>query len=124
MREESAMRNQHKVVNENMVILARESRGLSQKDLADKLNVTQGRICKIEMGPLSVPDDLLEALSHVLDYPRHFFLQEGSITGVGIAEIYHRKRQDVPKGTLSKIYAQMEIRFRHITALLRAVEIT
>ncbi len=117
------MSNQQKDVNPNMVILGRESRGLSQTELANKLNVTQGRISKIEMGLLPVPDDLLTLLSEVLDYPKHFFLQEGSIKGVGIAEIFHRKRQDVPKGTLSKIYAQMEIRLRHISLLLRALEI-
>src|SRR5438132_8983926 len=108
------MSNQRQAVNPNMVILGRESRGLSQKELAEKLDVTQGRISKIEKGLLIVPDDLLEALSRVLDYPQHFFLQEGDLMGVGIAEIFHRKRQDVPKSALAKIYAHMEIRLRHI----------
>lgn len=106
-----------------MVILGRESRGLSQKELADKLGITQGRISKIEMGLLPISDDLLTMLSHTLDYPTHFFFQDGSLVGVGIAEIFHRKRQDVPKGTLNKIYALMEIRLKHITRLLRAVDI-
>ena len=117
------MSNQQKSVNPNMVILGRESRGLSQKQLADQLSVTQGRISKIEMGLLAVQDKLLEELSRVLNYPKQFFLQEGSLMGVGIAEIFHRKRQDVPKGVLTKIYAQMEIRLRHIAILLRATEI-
>ncbi len=113
------MSNQHQTVNPNMVILGRESRGLSQKELAEKLDVTQGRISKIEQGLLAVPEDLLESLSNVLNYPPHFFLQEGDLVGVGIAEIFHRKRQDVPKGELAKIYAQIEIRLRHIEVLLR-----
>jgi Zn-dependent peptidase ImmA (M78 family) len=117
------MSNQYKAANPNMVILAREARGLSQKELADSLSVTQGRISKIEMGLLPVPADLLEALSRVLDYPKHFFLQEGSLVGVGMTEIFHRKRQDVPKKILDKAYAQMDIRHRHMAALLRAVEI-
>ncbi len=117
------MSNQRKVVNPNMVILGREARGFSQKELADSLDVTQGRISKIEMGLLPVPDDLLETLSRILDYPTHFFFQEGSLVGVGLAEIFHRKRQDVPKKILSKVYAQIDIRYRHIEALLRAVEI-
>ena len=117
------MSNQRKAVNPNMVILGREARGLSQKELADMLGITQGRISKIEMGLLPVPDDLLDTLSRELDYPTHFFFQEGSLAGVGVTEIFHRKRQDVPKKTLSKVYAQMDIRHRHMTALLRAVEI-
>src|SRR5437588_8946588 len=117
------MSNQHKAVNPNMVILAREARGLSQRELADSLGVTQGRISKIEMGLLPVPADLLETLSRILDYPGHFFFQEGSLVGVGMTEIFHRKRQDVPKKILGKAYAQMDIRHRHIATLLRAVEI-
>lgn len=112
------MSNQRQAVNPNMMILGRESRGLSQKNLAEKLGVTQGRVSKIEKGQLAVPDDLLENLSHVLGYPQHFFLQEGTLVGVGIAEIFHRKRQDVPKSVLAKIYAQMEIRLRHVATLL------
>src|SRR5437763_13814855 len=100
------MSNQHKAVNPNMVILAREARGLSQKELADSPSVTQGRISKIEMGLLPVPDDLLEALSRVLDYPTRFFFQQGSLVGVGMTEIFHRKRQDDPQNILSKAYTQ------------------
>jgi Zn-dependent peptidase ImmA (M78 family)/transcriptional regulator with XRE-family HTH domain len=112
------MNNLRQTVNPNMVILGRESRGLSQKNLAEKLGVTQGRVSKIEKGLLAVPDDLLDNLSRILDYPQHFFLQEGDRVGVGIAEIFHRKRQDVPKSVLAKIYAQMEIRLRHVATLL------
>jgi Zn-dependent peptidase ImmA (M78 family)/DNA-binding XRE family transcriptional regulator len=117
------MSSQSKEVNPNMIILGRESRGLSQKELAEALGVTQGRISKIEMGFLTVPSDLLENLSKILKYPIGFFLQEGNLVGVGVSEIFHRKRQDVPKKVLSKSYAQMEVRLRHVSKLLQAVEI-
>lgn len=122
MSNQMQMDNQSKAVNPNMVILGRESRGLSQKMLAEALHVTQGRVSKMEMGLLPVPGDLLETLSQVLDYPTHFFLQEGAILGVGIAEIFHRKRQDVSKKVLEKIYAQMEIRFKHVYSLLQSTD--
>ncbi|SRR6266699_1419178 len=112
-----------KTVNPNMVILGRESRGLSQKMLADALGVPQSRVSMIEMGFRPVPDDLLEDITRVLDYPPHFFLQEGEIAGVGITEVFHRKRQNVPKYVLSKIYALMEIRLRHINTLLTSADI-
>lgn len=115
--------DQHKTVNPNMIILGRESRGLSQKMLADELGVPQSRVSMIEMGLRPVPDDLLKRISQILDYPSHFFFQEGEITGVGITEVFHRKRQNVPKYVLAKIYAQIEIRLKHITALLRAADI-
>jgi Zn-dependent peptidase ImmA (M78 family) len=115
---------QHNVVNPAMIILARESRGLSQKVLAERLYVTQGRISKIESGLLIVQDDILERISCILMYPKHFFYQKGGIIGVGIAEVFHRKRQSVSKHVLDKIYAQIEIRIRHIQELLRSVEIS
>ena len=114
---------EHLHVNPEMVILARESRGFSQEALAAALEVSQGRISKIETGMLDVPDDLLEQLADVLGYPVHFFTQEGRMMPVEIAEIFHRKRQDVPVKLLNQIYARMDIYRRHVAALLRATDI-
>ena len=56
------------MLNENIKVL-RKSKGLSQQDLADKLNVVRQTISKWEQG-LSVPDsDLLIALSEALETP-------------------------------------------------------
>jgi Zn-dependent peptidase ImmA (M78 family)/transcriptional regulator with XRE-family HTH domain len=115
---------QSQSVNPDMITLARESRGLSQKSLADTLGIAHSRLSMIEMGLRPVSEDLLEQLASILHYPRHFFTQEGKISGVGITEVFHRKRQNVPKYVLTQIYAQIEIRIRHIAALLRSVEVT
>lgn len=120
-----ALRNSgNSVVNPFMVQIGRESRGLTQSDLAAALGVTQGRISKIETGALPVPEDFLESLAAALDYPSHFFRQEGSLMGIGIAEVFHRKRADVPKKLLDKIHAQMEVRRWHVANLARATECT
>jgi len=113
-----------KVVNPDMVILARESRGLSQKVLAEYLGVAQSRLSMIEMGLRPISDELFEQLAVTLNYPPTFFFQEGRISGVGIAEVFHRKRQRVSKHVLDKIYALIEIRLRHIRTLLQSVEIS
>ena len=56
------------MLNENIKAI-RKSKGLSQQDLADKLNVVRQTISKWEQG-LSVPDsDLLIALSEALEPP-------------------------------------------------------
>ena len=56
------------MLNENIKAL-RKSKGLSQQDLADKLNVVRQTISKWEQG-LSVPDsDLLIVLSEALETP-------------------------------------------------------
>ncbi len=117
------MHNQSNQGNPQMVILARESRGLGQKALAEALAVSQGTISKIETGLIPLSDEIIELLSEILDYPPHFFRQEGGIVGIGIAEVFHRKRQNVPQRVLNKIYAHMEIRIKHISALLVSVEV-
>ena len=63
------------MLNENIKAL-RKSNGLSQQDLADKLNVVRQTISKWEQG-LSVPDsDLLIALSEALETPVSTLLGE------------------------------------------------
>ena len=63
------------MLNENIKEL-RKSKGLSQQDLADKLNVVRQTISKWEQG-LSVPDsDLLIVLSEALETPVSTLLGE------------------------------------------------
>jgi transcriptional regulator with XRE-family HTH domain len=56
-------------INPKMVVLARESRGISQKELAEKLGTTPGFICKIETENKSLPDATLEKMCKLLNYP-------------------------------------------------------
>ena len=63
------------MLNENIKAL-RKSKGLSQQDLADKLNVVRQTVSKWEQG-LSVPDsDLLIALAEALETPVSTLLGE------------------------------------------------
>lgn len=63
------------MLNENMKAI-RKSKGLSQQELAIKLNVVRQTISKWEQG-LSVPDsDMLITISEVLEIPVHTLLGE------------------------------------------------
>ena len=63
------------MLNENMKAI-RKSKGLSQQELAIKLNVVRQTISKWEQG-LSVPDsDMLIAISEVLETPVSTLLGE------------------------------------------------
>ena len=65
------------MLNEN-IRLIRKAKGLSQEELAIKLNVVRQTISKWEKG-LSVPDsDLLISLSEVLETPVSTLLGENS----------------------------------------------
>ena len=109
-------------VNHTMVTLARESRGMTQSELADELGVTQGKVSKIEQGLLSVSEQMLNKLSSCLNYPSGFFCLTDSVCAHGIN--LHRKRSALSKKTLCKIDAHLNIRRIHLHKLLEELEIT
>ena len=60
-----------------MIVLARQSRGLTQSRLATEAGIPQAKISKIEAGLADVADETLTTLAKVLDYPESFFHQIG-----------------------------------------------
>lgn len=111
-----------KDVNPQLVILARQSRGLTQGDLADKMKVGQGTISKMEAGIAIPTEDDLKKLVEALHYPSHFFTQKRRIIGPGLSELYHRKQESVSARTLNKVHAYAAIRMWNIEDLFRSCE--
>lgn len=115
-----------KRVNPEMVTVARESRGLSQSELASNLNVSQTAISRIEGDLLGVSEAMLKELSRVLNYPEDFFVLDEKICGPGISGmgiIYHRQRKNIPLKIVAMIQAQINIRRIQLSRLLRSVEL-
>jgi Zn-dependent peptidase ImmA (M78 family)/transcriptional regulator with XRE-family HTH domain len=110
-------------INPDMVIVARESRLMTQKELADSMQMTQGTVSKIEAGLRGVSDETLNRLVAVLEYPAAFFFQRDQLHGVGIGEIFHRKRQALPAKVQAAVQARMNVSRFQLARLLRAVEL-
>jgi Zn-dependent peptidase ImmA (M78 family) len=108
--------------NHLMVVLARESRGISQSEMSQLTGFSQGKISKIENGILSLSEVDIVVISRVLEYPIPMFEKSERIYGIGLSEYYHRKRQSVPQKILTKVYAKIELRRMQITSLLKSVE--
>ena len=106
-----------------MVVLGRESRGLTQSELATKVGASQARISKIEAGLLPLSDEMLKTLSSALDYPEHFFFQDEDLYGIGTSILFHRKKETISIKTLNKIHAMVNIRRFHVAKMLKAAEI-
>jgi Zn-dependent peptidase ImmA (M78 family)/transcriptional regulator with XRE-family HTH domain len=111
-----------RAINPEMVTVARESRGLSQSELARRLSIAQGALSKIEGGIRNPSPELMSRLSAELDYPHEFFYSPEPVYGLGVGTLYHRKRQALASSVLAKIHAQVNIRRIHISRLLRSVE--
>lgn len=110
-------------LNPEMLVLARESRGLSQTDLHRQTSIPQAAISKYESGVADVPEDRLEAIAEALGYPTRFFYRPDRVHGYGSSCFYHRKQQSLPVRKLREIQAQMNVRRLAVAPLLRGIQI-
>ncbi len=111
--------NMEQLINPNMVLLAREARGLTQTGLAEKLHTYKANISRLEHGDGNADEQILVDLAAATNYPPHFFLQKGEILPVNLS---YRKRQHVPVKLLSPIEAQINIIRRHVQFITRATQ--
>lgn len=109
------------MVNPDMIALARESRSMTQTDLARRLNVTQGLISKIETGHIGVAPEVLSQLSKILDYPEKFFYQRFNVFPAGMH--FYRCHKSLPAKKQLELVARMNISRKHIRELLQSADI-
>lgn len=107
-------------INPNMVLLAREARGFTQTDLAEKLNTYKAGISRLEHGDTNGDEQILLALSEATNFPPQFFLQKGEIMPVNLS---YRKRQNVPAKLITRIEAQMNIIRQHVQVVSKALQV-
>jgi Zn-dependent peptidase ImmA (M78 family)/DNA-binding XRE family transcriptional regulator len=110
--------------NPEMLVLARESRGLTQTELADLAVIQQGTISKIESGVLSASPEIVERFAKSLRYPRLLFYQSDRIYGFNSTVFFHRKRQSLSDRVLRSLHAFVNLTRMRVARLLRATEIS
>jgi Zn-dependent peptidase ImmA (M78 family)/transcriptional regulator with XRE-family HTH domain len=110
-------------LNPEVLIVARESRGCTQDDLAGAAGVTQGLISKAEKGVSSLSTRHVAAIAERLGYPVQLFYETGRVREVGSACLYHRKRKTLPAKVLKRLDARMYVRNMNVNKLLDGLEI-
>lgn len=111
-------------INNEMVILAREFRGLKQKELADRIKVKQPQIAKLEAGVIGdAADAMLPELSRALDFPEEFFLQSEVLVGFGSSSLYYRKRNKLNASDRRRIHSLVNLVRINLKNMLSAVEL-
>lgn len=108
-------------VNTNMIVLAREARGLAQNELAEKISMSATNLSKIERGDVRISAGVLAAIANETGFPPHFFHQNGTIVP---ENLIYRKRQIVAQRLMMPIHAQVNIIRRHVQFLTRALDVT
>jgi Zn-dependent peptidase ImmA (M78 family)/transcriptional regulator with XRE-family HTH domain len=111
-------------VNPEAVLVARESRGRTQLEVAQAIGVTQGLISKAEQGTTTLKDEDVVAMGNYLHYPPSFFYESGRIRDTGSACLYHRKRKTLPAKVLKQLDARMMVRNVNVRHLLNGLEIS
>ncbi len=105
-------------INPQMILLAREARGMSQSDLAERLNSYKASVSRLEHGDGPVDENTLIALAEATHYPPQFFMQKGEILPVNLS---YRKRKQVPAKLLTPIEAQMNIIRNHVQLIINGI---
>ena len=108
-------------IKSDKITLAREARGLTQKELSQRLDIVQGTLSKIEQGLQNASDDFLRKLSDILSFPINFFSIDNKIHSPDV--IYFRKRLVLPKKVTMKVEAKMNIIRIVVERLLKNVDL-
>ncbi|WP_327007558.1 ImmA/IrrE family metallo-endopeptidase [Dactylosporangium sp. NBC_01737] len=106
------------------LILARESRGMTQADLARAMTslagaaVSQGYVSKAEAGRLEVTGDRLDLYARALRYPISLLCADPELHGVGVGLVHHRKRASLGAPALRRIHAELALARKQTQGLL------
>jgi Zn-dependent peptidase ImmA (M78 family)/transcriptional regulator with XRE-family HTH domain len=97
-------------LNPEMVILAREFRGLTQEELARRLCISQARVARIEGGlKTEVENAILESLTEQLGFPSEFFTQEEDRIGFGSSAYFYRKKAELLASDRKRIHGVVNL---------------
>ena len=110
--------------NPEMLILARESRELTQAELADLCSVAQSTISKVESGLLLPEETLVDRFAEILKYTSSLFLQNDKVYGFNSTIFFHRKRKGLSERILRRLHAQTNLTRMRIARLLRSINVT
>ena len=100
--------------NPRMVTLARESRGLSQGDLAHAMGMTAPHLSRIEKGDVMLTGEYIDRLAEATRFPKQFFYRTGDILPEHLA---YRRRIHVSFKQLYAIQAWVNIIRLHVEQL-------
>lgn len=105
-----------------LIVLARESRGWTQKQLAEAIGVSQATVSKYELGSVPPTHNHIELMASALSYSVEFFEQPDQVYALGSSLIFHRKRVQIPMKTQRRIQAEVNLRNMQVARLLRPME--
>lgn len=114
-------------LNPELLLLARQYRGLSQADVAQAAGLDQGHYSRLERGFLNgtPTDPTISAISGALRFPISFFKQTDEMAGLPLSvhDVAWRKRASVSATDLKRLHAELNLRIMNLRRLLDPIEI-
>ncbi len=114
---------QQEQINSQLIILAREFRGFSQKALAEKAGVTQPAVAQLESGnSVAIGHDKLLQITNALGFPNEFFYSSEPRLSFGSSSYFYRKKitKASDKNFVSGLVNLLRI---HLSTMLTMVDI-
>ncbi|MBL8164341.1 MAG: ImmA/IrrE family metallo-endopeptidase [Anaerolineae bacterium] len=108
--------------NAEMLILAREVRGMTQTELAERSSIDQGRISRYEGGIKRIPLDEMQVLAKTLEFPMSFFARDGKRLAAETGDVFHRKRRSLSAVQQKQIDGLLNLYRMGVADLLNQIE--
>ena len=112
--------------NHSLLLLARQYRARSQKNVAKAASIDQGYYSRIENGllPEGPSPDVVHRIAATLDFPASFFYQPDVVYGLPMSvHPMHRKKANVGERALQQLHAELNIRLFHLRRFLQAIDL-
>lgn len=109
--------NEQPRFNPDKLRLLRESRAMSQSEVARELKITQAAFSKLESGDLAPSEEMKAKIAEFFGYPIPYFYEETDEIPSGL--IFHRKRSALPAKERARIEAEARLRLLDVVKMLK-----
>jgi Zn-dependent peptidase ImmA (M78 family)/transcriptional regulator with XRE-family HTH domain len=110
-------------IRSRLLVLAREACGITQSQLALRVEMTQAHVSRFEAG-ISIPTpDTLKRIAAELGRPVEFFELTDDLYGIDTSLLLHRKKKALSAKLLRQLHAEVNVRRLQISRLLLAAHI-
>lgn len=111
-------------INGDMLILAREYKEITQRELAEKIKVAQSSIAKIEGGiTTEISDELANRLVDALGFSMEFLGQQEELLSYGSSAYFYRKRATMPAADRRRIHTIVNLHRIAVRQYVKLVDI-
>lgn len=107
--------------NYDLLETARHLRQLTQKEVAEKVGVSQSWLSKAEHGVQELPEEIMTRLFELYELPKAFFLNHSAVTPIG--HLYFRRKLTISEKVIESFIAKVQIIKGIVDELMAAVDL-